>query len=76
MKIKTGFGGGPEYDGGIRFTCQFKVSADKIRMKMSFEDIFDNGIVVFRNLQIEIWIPYGVDDGSFSITWNKVRSFA
>jgi hypothetical protein len=54
VKVKSGFGGGPEYDGGIGFTRQLQVPADKIRMKMGFEDIFDDRIVVFRNLQIEI----------------------
>jgi hypothetical protein len=54
VEIETGFGGGPEYDGGIGFTRQLQVPADKIRMKMGFEDIFDDRIVVFRNLQIEI----------------------
>src|SRR5688572_30754845 len=59
-------------------TCglaQVKMTADKISMKMRFENIRDPGLPLVGHLQVNINIAQGINDRRLTFTFNIICCF-
>src|SRR5579871_1608831 len=63
-------------DRGAGRLGEVEMTAYKIGMEMCFEDISDPGLTFFGQLQVDIDITQGVNDGCFTIAFEIVCSLA
>lgn len=75
MGLEVGLSSGAENDRSAGFFGQVDMPRHEVGVKVSFQDVFDPGIVLGCTIEVRLRFAQRVDDDGFAFTFDVVGGF-